>query len=778
MTFPLNSTDRPSSFLFNLPIGCSRLSEPAQLAPIAFAFQALAFYTGMCPGSSSELDRAFQAICKGSISPQDEAIRQSFLRFLENQQKSAKTPRALNLEEALGNLTSRELPPYKDFMRAVKICFQLTGLTGDDKEWMKILKRHYSTEMDSDTKEFSDLCFYLHSNHNKLQSAQEEKEHIDQVKKSQKEQIQFLGDVLNCSSEKRLKIILGTPSTASDEKRAEHLQKICNLLLRENYLLKKIAELFEHLQYELRFEEEQAIKIGQITKVMRSMYKSYEEPVEGDLASISLALIAGDLTNKILLHQKRVPKVLRHEGEFLNLINNSHFFSRFDQLSRYIEEVEKTHCGQRANRELATTARTLKNKMKITKCVFHCDNLIIYRNDVHMRTFKDLKCAPPEDESVISPLFAAFFGYFKINNNVKKGESDSFEMIDFFSKIIAIYLDNQRKQGMIYKKAHTLLCELINHQSPKNRRNFLKYKKIDIDLPGFQITLPDQLDLFSMKPFQDLKSAMGKEEGEEKVDAKLADRPKTPSSQKISDVPNEKRLSADRPSSSRPVLKQRQTPFTPNQKKTMLQKDRVETLSLIDLPNAAPFPFTYDERVMRWFKASVPLDRELFSNYSGAPPYQRKMIDLHAFSQLADYFCNQGYQVNRLEHLKETTCRILPAELSRGSNAERGYILWAVDRKNCCYHRFFHIDESPNYYDKLVRRTFSEADFPELSRARQERPKKIAHYDQDMTRDAGNVEIELDELLQILSINELNKGTRLRVFIGKSDTEDEGSAQR
>ena len=164
-----------------------------------------------------------------------------------------------------------------------------------------------------------------------------------------------------------------------------------------------------------------------------------------------------------------------------------------------------------------------------------------------------------------------------------------------------------------------------------------------------------------------------------------------------------------------------------------------------------------------------------FPKYSGTPLYQNKMIDLHAFSQLADYFCSKSYQYDPPQHLKETKRHILPAELSWGSSRERGYLLWAIDGENCCYHRFFHVDESPTYYDKLVRRTFHETDFPELSLARQERLKKLTHF-QDPAGDSGNVEIEFDELLHILSIRELDKGRSLRIFIGKSDSEDERSS--
>ena len=513
MTFPLQSIDRPSSLLFNLPIGCSRLLERPLLAPILFAFEALALQTGMSPGSPMELDRAFHLICKGSISPEDNQVRQSFLRFLKKQQKSTKKPLALNLEEALGNLTSKELPAYENLMRAVIICFQLTGLTGSGVDWMRILKRHYSAEMDVHTKLFSDLCFYLQSNHDNQQSPQEEKQHIDQVKKSHKEQVHFMSDVLNCSLKRRLQIVLETPSFTSDESKAEQLQNICNLLLRESYLLKKIAELFEQLQQELRSEEGEVIKIGQIAKVLRLMHKSNEEHVENDLTSVSFSLIAVDLINKIAIHRKRAPEFIKHEGGLLNSINNHHFFTRFDRVFRYIEDVEKPHCEQTKNKELSKTVKKIKNKLNILKCVFHCDNAVIYYFDVHMRVFKDLKHAPPESERSISPIFAALFSFFKVNNNLEKGESDQFETIDFFSKIIALYLESHKKQRFIYQKAHSMLCELIDRQSPKNRRNFLKYKKINVELPGFHQTLSDKLDPFSMKSILDPKKGTGKRRG-------------------------------------------------------------------------------------------------------------------------------------------------------------------------------------------------------------------------------------------------------------------------
>lgn len=776
MTFPLKLTDRPSSLLSNLPIGCSRLTERPRLAPIFFAFEALAHQTGMSPGSPEELDQAFHVICRGSISHQDDQIRQSFARFLESQHKNAKKPLALNLEEALGSLTRKELPPYEHLMRAAIICFQITGLTGDREEWMRILRRFYCAEMDANTHLLGDLCSYLHNNHLNQQSPQQEKQHIDEVKKSSKLQVQFLSDVLNCSLKNRLQFVLEPSIPLSDESRAEKLQNTCNLLLRENYLLKKIAELFEHLQFELLTEEGGVLKLGQIAKVLRSMSKSSEGPVEKNFTSVSFSLVVSDLINKIYLHRKRMPKFLKCESELLNSLNSHHFFTRFDRVFRYVDEIEKTHGKFTKKDELSKTAVKIKNELKTIKCVFHCDNTLVYCLDVHLRVFKNLAIAPPKDWGCISPIFEALFRFFQVNNNLEKGESDQFEMIDFFSKIITLYLDHQKKQGLVYKKAHSQLCELIDRQSSRDRRHFLKYKKIDVELPGFQQTLPDKLDPFSIKSFLDPKKAKGKEKGEIEADADVSDRQKAPSSQKTSDFLTKKGVSqSDHPSSSRPVEKE-PAPLSPSPKETRTQKDRVETLRLLDLPNATPFPFTYDRRVTRWFSASVPLDSNLFPQYSGTPQYQNTMIDLHAFSQLADYFCGKSYQYDPPQNLKETKRHILPAELSWGHSPIRGYILWAIDGENCCYHRFFHIDESPSYYDKLVRRAFQEADFPELSRARQEKLKKLAHLDQNPSGNAGKVEIEFDELLQILSIRELDKNRTLRIFIGKSNSEEEGSS--
>lgn len=753
MTFPLSKNSTSHSILNNTLNGLSRVKEQPKLHTALYALESLAKVSGLCLGKSAELDPLVFTLGRGVLTPLDDLIRQQFFLFLKKEENSDSRVIHDNLEDALAALAPHDLPKYDDLMDNLIVCLNIMGFTADDApSWKKILKRYYSSELLKDnSRQYRDLCSVLRKNLDRVQTPQQAKSFQNALIQCSKDQIQIAEQILNQPLKQRIDSLLGCSSDQTIQRRAEHLQLICNVLLREQYLLNKFAKSFELIRLELRTDEGKLLKNSQLSSTLKQMrIKSYEQLKS--LSSISFVYETEIKIDSVNAFRSLPPTKLTDSLNYLNHLHGDDFFDRYQSIFDYIGDVNKKYRDKTENADIAKTALLLSDHVKSLKCTFLFENAMIHYFNLHLQTCGQANCPPGDLEKKISPLLSTIFHFNNASNNLLIGESDSWDLLDFYRKIFAIHLDHQKKQTTIYNAAFSELTKIIQNSKGKS---FYKFKKIDVKLPEMAHVLPETLqDLFVDVP----KLTLKKEPTLKREKKSLS--PLHQKDQNFSQHLTKPQKIKDSQTQETQLLESISKPQKINSTVDNYQK-------LLKLPTATPFPFKYDQRVMRWNGAELRLDHEFFPEYACASDnFQKKMIDLHAFSQLADYFCSNSFHCNPKVKGKETRCHILPAEFSKGNIRERGYILWAIDKYDCCYHRFFHIDESPAYYEKIVRNTFTEADFPELSLTKEMKPVSAHRF---LFKDrfvASNV--EFDSFLKIVTIEEIDQNSSLKLFLGKS----------
>ncbi len=192
-------------------------------------------------------------------------------------------------------------------------------------------------------------------------------------------------------------------------------------------------------------------------------------------------------------------------------------------------------------------------------------------------------------------------------------------------------------------------------------------------------------------------------------------------------------------------------------------------VELLESSEMKPFPFNYHFRVTRWQSARVPLDPHIFRNYSALSPLRQvKAIQLHNFPQLADHFWHRGLALPYRGAQSEVpmTSYVLPAELAIDGEKQRGCVVWTVDHRNLCYHRFFHIKPQSQFISKFVRRAFDTDDFPLTQ--------NLASLENPIPNDeksagASEESVIIDSLLHCATIlgSEGNSKVMLRLFLEK-----------
>lgn len=170
----------------------------------------------------------------------------------------------------------------------------------------------------------------------------------------------------------------------------------------------------------------------------------------------------------------------------------------------------------------------------------------------------------------------------------------------------------------------------------------------------------------------------------------------------------------------------------------------IAAASSSSIPRRAPFPFSYDQRVSRWWDpAKKPSE---FPGYATIPfEYLETQILFHGFSRRVDAFYRIGREASfgKQRHTQYT----IPAELVYKGLSYRGIITYTIDKTDCCYHRYFHVK---SFHEWFSSERFYAVDFPTIEHAYSQRAKKatvpepLAEEDAEISYDAelGVVTIE------------------------------------
>lgn len=761
MTFPLNPETSSGSLISNLPTGYLRLSNPSNLPSILSAIEKLSELTGLCPGSEAQLTRAIGAIGGQKLSGEDGKACATFREFLRAQTKCSPGSRPLDLETCLADFSSSQLPPFSELIDKIDNCIKSTGLTGGDLDrWVRVLRRYYRIDGDlRDQVRFVDFCETVHATLSLVQSRQTTEHFNKRVDDEVLKQTQSLTKILGVSLRDRLKTLLNIEGLPTVETKLRHLQVVCNALLREEYLLQRIASLFETLRVEFHLNDTAQLS----PEIIAANYKPGSSKLlflDNNLNLLSFYILIDGLATKASMMRKKMPDVVKPERGLLDIIHQPAIFAKYNEILKFIERVEREHLGQPDEYSIKTMARFAKKNIAELKARWHIENFQIYFRDLQLKVTTSSALPFPQSEKPIAPIFTSISEFTGVVINRERGDTDLEQCLHFYVKIASIYLQHHLKQSVIYKSAFTQLNAIINEHSTDKKRALLKYKRVDVDIAHLQGILPDQIGSFSID-FSD-KGALQKTaspQAESKERSVTVDLPSksTDRASEIGKSPAGAR--ENRGAALSPATSSRQSAITSPKLPTTAKK----TSRLLDLPTAAPFSYKYEKSVARWFEATLPLDKKLFAKYAtSSVEYQKRMIDAHAFTRLADFFCAQSFRYRD----RGALCHVLPAEMIVGTKCQRGYIIWATDENGHCFHRFFHIDQSKSVYEKYVRKTFTEADFPELNVARESRgPRSTAQLKPQSEVDR-DVVVEFDELLRIVSLGEVGKELLLRIFIG------------
>lgn len=158
------------------------------------------------------------------------------------------------------------------------------------------------------------------------------------------------------------------------------------------------------------------------------------------------------------------------------------------------------------------------------------------------------------------------------------------------------------------------------------------------------------------------------------------------------------------------------------------------------------FPFSYDQRVARWWDAS--LEPSEFPGYEQLSASSLEMqILFHGFSRSVDAFYRIGKELTfgNQSHAQYT----IPAEIVYKEALYRGIITYTIDAAECCYHRYFH---QKSLTDCFFKEEFYAVDFPTIQQAYAKRANQPASICPPL-QDSEN--ISYDEALGVISIQDL-----------------------
>ena len=306
---------------------------------------------------------------------------------------------------------------------------------------------------------------------------------------------------------------------------------------------------------------------------------------------------------------------------------------------------------------------------------------------------------------------------------------DTRAVCEFYSSIVG-------PQVELYAHVYQLLKDLVSKQKQKHKPDWMQYFKIFIKTAEHQHTLPEQLPVFPLEEF-DARAEILKELQKQVPQVWPVSLPpvqkeqvkKKPKSAKRAAFPLATELASD------------SAPVTLDDEEAGESADAASSIALpLYVPEnvpmavtdqALPTPFQYANRVLRWFKAKVPLDPAIFPEYRDTlSAYQQLMIVYHAFTCSVDSFviklALELPWINPKTNQAETRY-VLPAEIlvPQLGSKKRGVITYCIGQGNKVYHRFFSERTTEQVVRDVSEQAFKETDFPSLAQAVDENMSRV-----------------------------------------------------
>ncbi len=727
MTFPLRSSPNATSLLSRLPRAIRHFEKPPSLSLVLQAITDLSRLTGLNLGLVRELKPTLAFLIKDQLSVEDHNAQRAFAEFiLEGKDRDWSNA---TLEGCLADRLKGEMPPFEDLIKTLSRCVSITGLlSGELYEWDRILRRHYPHELEKgDRILWRGLCGFFRNNLLRMQTPKQEKNFIRELVKCQKEQLKGIAEVLfHTWQVRRSAVMKSAMASINSKERAKELQRICNALLRENYLLGEIDCMLAQMKRNFCF-----IDCSANGKIAAKLRERESTETTQSLEELSIALRVEVKVDKIAAHIGNRQRRFRPQKSLCSLERPAETFEQLDDILAFIDAVAAKEKALNRH-DIMQGIEKRRDYIRSLKCQFSCENFIARFFDLHFCLGLNIDTPPSEHDLQISPLSAAIWAFLVKNSNPETEEADIFESIEFLAKIGSIYRDTQKRQNAIYSLALSELCQ-VGREIKKNE--MLSFVKISPPFLHHQGVLPQKLQMHFARSE---RSALLKSPH---VDAPISKAPVCALANQTL-IPKKEREHRAEPS--------------------VYSNDRLKAIS------AKPFPFQYDQRVTRWYSAKVPLNSLAFPEYAHSPQHlQKKMIALHSFSSLADCFLNDAIEFHHPKKCGGTTLLryLLPAEFTVYGETIRGCIVWAIDERKICYHRFFHIKPMHECCEKAIRRTFSDADFPDLMRVQRSQDRQKSTHSPLFIESEPTTETEFDDLLGIVKLRDLRLGHLLKLFL-------------
>lgn len=389
----------------------------------------------------------------------------------------------------------------------------------------------------------------------------------------------------------------------------------------------------------------------------------------------------------------------------------------------------------------------------------HSLYLIKRSNEKHLSPWKEqvsnLRAVLKERLSVFVPTYAGA--------KPTQDDINNFSYLYVTTRLSSLnYQRNYEKQNALYKLSYQKLSELAEKE---DLNDFFKIKGTEEPLTESQ-RLPSELSRipkFNPKVvleehlttlFNDHSYSRKKQPVVEKRSPDNEFKEESAEEHREKELkPAKKAVKEEKPTPKKQQIED-QTPIDSLEVVTKLTRKRVL---------GKPFPFTYGERVRRWFGLTTekPLGSKNFPEYqANSKEYNEQMVIFHGFSLQVDRFLTYGYEESWMNPNTKNKDRhfLIPAELCFQKNVYRGAIVYSVDQKGVCYHRYFEQKSMRELIKKFGTQTFLRTDFSELTDAAgQELPgKKIRSSSQD--------QVTLDQVFNIITIEDGRLNVVIKVF--------------
>lgn len=754
MTFPLNAKSTTCSLFANLEIALMARpvdTRPA-IDPLLTTIEELAEATSLYPGTFREFKR-----CAAILNQAHEGkcgLSSDLKTFLENTvQRERKfgelrAPSSrMHLVASLQALPPNHFPPLRVVADKIMRLAALTGLcVGTWSQWDASFISYYPKMVHCEADLHAWVGFWESLD---IRGALDERglcnpfeDPFSDARWQQCERAIRSSIHLNCTS--RLRSALEQmPHSSEPDSRGRHLQLLLNFLVAECQMSHRLTELSKRVKIACGELATSTISPKELGKTIRNilheiLHYSPEMSAHCEDEEFGLLIRVFTKINEVqrrfdLKNNSAIPK-----GGTQRIENG---LAQLQKLQDYLSEVQKAYACKQRGQTIDYILRAIPPFLEITKCRLYylkfCSEVCDILRAIH-RQEEEGSCSIATE---IFPTLKTLIRFFRLGGAAHQALALSAKLSDLFEKTLPAHRE-------IYRVAWDELHHLERHvRKPRMRREVLKFQKILFGIEGLTPHLCLALSKDTLNRISDGET-LSPSSSPSKRKA-LLNKPKVPKTEL-----KPRKILTELTESSRDVTK---SP-PPTESPQSVTVERVTEKCA---------PFTYHDRVERWFHAFLPLDRERFPEYSTHKElYQRKMICLHGFTTIADTYCHRGINVSKRNTRFKAKGHqyILPAEFTFAGIRERGVIVWKVDMHQCCYHRFFHVKPTSEVIHKTTHKTFTDADFPEMGKSFEINARKKS--DRPQARfSTTHCSVETDDVLQIVTLRDTRANTILKLYL-------------